>query len=138
MHGVHWKSGMGRMALLIAGAVLGALLGYVYQAGAQEDGDGVYVVVSARVLDPDGLEPYAEAAGPLALESGLEILGRLESVPEDHVFEGEWPFDGGITIERFESMEALREFWYSDVYQEAIPLREGKVDINFVVAVPGS
>ncbi len=60
----------------------------------------------------------------------------MPTVPDDHVFEGEWPFEGGITIERFESMEAFRSFWYSDAYQAAIPLREGKAELNFVVAVP--
>lgn len=90
----------------------------------------------AQILEPEGLDAYAEAAAPLALEHGLEILGRMPTVPDDHVFEGEWPFEGGITIERFESMEAFRSFWYSDAYQAAIPLREGKAELNFVVAVP--
>ena len=132
------RSGMRRFALLLAGALLGGLSSLLYQASAEEGGGAVYVVVSASVVDPEGLGPYAEAAGLVALESGLEILARTESVSEDYVFEGEWPFEGGLTIERFESMEAFKEFWYSDAYQAAIPLREGKVDINFIVAVPSS
>ena len=45
------------------------------------------------------------------------------------VLEGEWPYDEGIVIERFRSMKALKEFWYSDGYQEAKKLREGVAKI---------
>jgi uncharacterized protein (DUF1330 family) len=52
------------------------------------------------------------------------------------VLEGNWPY-GNVAIERFDSMQALREFWYSDGYQEAKKLREGLSTINFIVAVEG-
>ena len=34
-------------------------------------------------------------------------------------------------------MQALMSFWHSDAYQKAIPLREGKIELDFVVAVHG-
>ena len=34
-------------------------------------------------------------------------------------------------------MEHLKAFWFSPDYQEAIKLREGKVKLDFVVAVNG-
>ncbi len=40
-------------------------------------------------------------------------------------------------IEEFTSMEHLKEFWFSPDYQEARKLREGKVKLDFVVAVNG-
>ena len=42
-----------------------------------------------------------------------------------------------FVIERFRSMKALKEFWYSEGYQEAKKLREGVVKINFIVALEG-
>ena len=130
---------MSRTAVLLIGVLCGAIGTYAVQGVAQTNAEGsrpVYVLVSAEVNDAEGLSAYAEAAGPLARKAGIEIMARLESVPDELVFEGEWPHDGGITIERFESMAAFERFWSSDEYQAAIPLREGKVDINFVVAVP--
>lgn len=130
---------MNRVAVLLIGVLAGTIGTYTFQAVAATDGapaEPVYVLVSAKVNDPDGLTAYAEAAGPLARAAGIEIIASIESVPDELVFEGAWPNDGGITIERFESMAAFEDFWNSDGYQASIPLREGKVDINFVVAVP--
>ena len=35
-------------------------------------------------------------------------------------------------------MAVLKEFWYSDGYQEAKKLREGLSKVNFIVAVEGT
>lgn len=130
---------MERLLLLVIGAFSGIALSLVFQVSAQgENGAAtkpVYVVVSAEIHEPDQLGPYAEAARPLALAAGLEVLARVPAVPEENVFEGTWPHAGGITIEKFESMQAFRDFWNSDDYQAAIELRKGKVDLNFVVAL---
>ncbi|ARN73673.1 DUF1330 domain-containing protein [Oceanicoccus sagamiensis] len=92
----------------------------------------IYVVVSGRILQPEKIAPYAEASGPLAQAAGLEFLGHSKPI----LLEGEWPYtDGMVTIERFSSKAALENFWHSDAYQEAKKLREGVVDIDFIVAV---
>ena len=65
----------------------------------------------------------------------LEIVARS---PKVTVLEGGWPYEEGITIEKFTSMAAVMEFWYSDTYQEAKKLREGASKINFIVAVEGA
>jgi uncharacterized protein (DUF1330 family) len=78
---------------------------------------------------------YRAAAGPLAVAAGLEIVARS---PKGTVLEGEWPYEEGITIEKFRSMAAVLEFWYSDAYQEAKKLREGASKVNFIVAVEGA
>ena len=133
---------MNRLTQVVAGLIGGVLFSYLFQTAAEataiNPSKPVYVVVSAQVQDPDGLAAYAEAARPVAQQAGLEVLGRIESVPDELVFEGSWPHPGGLTVERFESMEAFEAFWNSEAYQRAIPLREGKVNINFVVAVPAS
>ena len=132
---------MDRFVILMLGVLVGTLPSYVgdlgAEAGAEEKVKPVYVLVSAEVKSaPEGLKAYSDAARPMAMAAGLEVVVRIESVSDELVFEGSWSHAGGITIERFESMAAFESFWYSEVYQAAISLREGKVDINFVVAVP--
>jgi len=96
-----------------------------------------YMVVSTKLLkDRSELAAYSDKAGPLARAAGIEVLaGRPDRTVT--VFEGEWPYEEGILIERFDSMKALNDFWYSDGYQEAKKMREGIVKTNFIVAVNG-
>ena len=96
-----------------------------------------YVLVSGRVVNEDGLEAYGEAAGPLAQAAGIEVLARGDTSTV-HVMEGEWPFDGFVVVERFRSMDDFLSFWQSPGYQQAIELRDGKVELDFVVAVEGA
>ena len=42
-----------------------------------------------------------------------------------------------VIIERFRSMQALKDFWYSDGYQEAKKLRKGVAKLNFIIALEG-
>ena len=70
-----------------------------------------------------------------AVAAGLEVVARS---PKVTVLEGEWPYEEGITIEKFRSMAAVLEFWYSVAYQEAKKLREGASKVNFIVAVEGA
>ena len=72
-------------------------------------------------------------------QAGVEILARADVGDGLEVLEGAWPYDdGGVTIERFRSMQALLDFWHSDEYQAAIKLREGAIDIDFIVALEAS
>ncbi len=95
-----------------------------------------YIIGVTRAVSstPNALGPYAEAAGPLAAEAGLSYLARG---PEVHVLEGVWPFEGSFMIERFNSLQSILDFWYSPGYQEAKKLREGLVDVDFLIAVEG-
>lgn len=96
-----------------------------------------YMVVSSKLLKPEAIAAYRDAAGPLARAAGLEVLARA-SVDQMLVLEGEWPNKDGVTIEKFRSMKDLKDFWYSDAYQKAKKLREGVAQINFIVAVEGA
>jgi uncharacterized protein (DUF1330 family) len=80
------------------------------------------------------MSAYTQAAGPLAAEAGLQMVSRTEEV---HLLKGEWPFEGRLIIERYSSLQALLDFWYSEGYQEAKKLREGLLGVNFLVAVEG-
>ncbi|MFT4520305.1 MAG: hypothetical protein ACI9JM_002707 [Halioglobus sp.] len=92
----------------------------------------IYVVVSGRVLQPKKLAPYAAASGPLAEAAGLEFLANSKPV----LLEGKWPHEEGtVAVEKFSSKEELEKFWNSDAYREAKKLRDGVVDIDFIIAV---
>jgi uncharacterized protein (DUF1330 family) len=92
----------------------------------------IYLIVSGRVVQPEKLAPYAEASGPLAKAAGLEFLAHSKPV----LLEGKWPYkDGMVAVEKFTSREELEKFWHSDAYKQAKKLREGVVDIDFIIAV---
>ncbi|NKB98985.1 MAG: DUF1330 domain-containing protein [Pseudomonadales bacterium] len=73
----------------------------------------------------------------MAEQAGIEILGRSNTINNSQVLEGEWTEPGYIIVEKFSSMRALKEFWFSEEYQEAKKLREGAVKMNFIVAIEG-
>ena len=103
----------------------------------EETAPAGYIVVSASATstNPEAMAAYRAAAGPLAVAAGLEVVARS---PKVTVLEGEWPYEEGITIEKFTSMADVMDFWYSDAYQEAKKLREGASKINFIVALEGA
>ena len=128
------KSVLPAVALAV-GLVAGVGFGIAY-AEAQQAAPA-YVLVSGRVVNEEGLDAYGEAAGPLAQAAGIEVLARGDTSTV-HVMEGEWPFDGFVVVERFRSMDDFLSFWQSPGYQQAIELRDGKVELDFVVAVEGA
>ena len=132
------------MALTVAAAlVAGFAAGQASapQAAAQAPGGGqagprpAYLVVSSRPIQPEKMGPYRAAAVPLARAAGMEILASGD--PAAHVLEGKWPHAGGLTIERYRSMDDLMKFWNSNGYQEARKLRAGLAEMNFIVALEG-
>jgi uncharacterized protein (DUF1330 family) len=92
-----------------------------------------YLVVSAEVRNEEALEPYRQQAVPLAEAAGLKILGSGEI----EVMEGNWDHFPALTLEKFDSKAALDKFWHSPEYQEAKKLREGHLDVQFIVALEG-
>ena len=98
-----------------------------------------YLMVCGTTLGAAGDPRYGElmktaAAGikVKAIASGEVGGNRIK------VLEGELPAGTTFTaVEEFPSMAALEKFWFSDAYQEAIPLRAEAVKMNFVVAIDG-
>lgn len=128
---------MHRTALIATFAIglgAGAWFGVAYAESKAEP--AAYVIVSGRVIDAEGLDAYGEAAAPPAQAAGIEVLARQDADALE-VVEGRWPFDGSVTVERFRSMQEFKDFWNSPAYQEAIQLRAGKVEIDFIVALEG-
>ena len=132
-----------RRALPMLMFAVGLMVGVLWPSLAQEQSSPpageplAYVLVSGRVIDDTGLEAYGEAAGPLAQAAGINVLARAETA-NVRVMEGEWPHaEGFVAIETFRSMDDFTAFWNSPGYQEAIGLRQGKVELDFVVALEG-
>ena len=129
---------MGKAVTFFSGTIFGLLLsGLVVTGIANTEIDKAYLIVSGQMISDEGLEAYREKAGPVAEKAGINIIARNEQVTSDLLLEGNWEYPGFVVIEEFTSMEHLKEFWFSSDYQEAIKLREGKVKLDFVVAVNG-
>ena len=112
---------------------VGIALGIVIHIFITNRRKPVYLVVSAEVRNEEALEPYRQQAVPLAEAAGLEILGSGEI----ELMEGDWDHFPALTLEKFDSKAALHEFWYSPEYQQAKKLREGHLDVQFIVAIEG-
>ena len=123
---------MAYLPIVIALGV-GIALGIAIHISIMKRRKPVYLVVSAEVRNAEALEPYRKQAVPLAEAAGLEILGSGEI----ELMEGDWDHFPALTLEKFESKAALHKFWYSPEYQQAKKLREGHLDVQFIVAVEG-
>ena len=97
-----------------------------------------YLIASSIMPEGHGsLQAYVEAVRPLLAEAGAETVtvGRAGQPIEQ--LEGRWPRDAAMTIFRFPSMYALREFWNSPGYQGVKHLRTDVVESNFAIGVEG-
>ena len=83
-----------------------------------------YVVITEDVKDPPGWREYAKLA-----EQGDGRGDDLAFDPNAEQIEGEWHGTQTVLLE-FESVEAAREWYNSDAYQEAAKLRQAAADCN--------
>jgi uncharacterized protein (DUF1330 family) len=85
-----------------------------------EERMAAYVIAEITVTDPDAYEQYKPLAGASVAAHGgtYEVRGgTLEPL------EGEPPA-GRVVVLRFDSLDAAREWYESDEYQAALPLRQ--------------
>jgi uncharacterized protein (DUF1330 family) len=104
------------------------------------EGDAVppaYMIISVNEIHPEKMGPYRAAVRPLIQKVGGTELLSLSKEADIQVLEGEFEFPGILLIEKFESMNALKSYWYSDAHQEAKKLRDGIVEPNFFLAIEG-
>ena len=86
-----------------------------------------YVILTEDVKDPAGMAEYSKLA--MRAMAGATIVA-VDQKPQ--VLEGEWHGSQTVVLE-FESVEAAREWYYSDAYQEAAKLRQAAADCNAVI-----
>lgn len=98
-----------------------------------------YLVCSSIMVDShDSLMPYFEAVHPLIEKSGAEVLVAGDVEQEMNMVEGNWANpDAKFTLFKFPSMKKLKEFWYSDEYQDIKHLRTNVIPPNFTFIVNG-
>jgi uncharacterized protein (DUF1330 family) len=86
-----------------------------------------YVVFTETVHDQEGMNAYIQAAGATMSSGKLLVL-------DDNVetLEGTWHGTRTVMLE-FESVEAAKEWYFSDAYQKVKPLREAAADCNAAI-----
>ena len=86
-----------------------------------------YVIITEDIRDPAGMIEY----GKLAMKAmgGATILS-VDKKPQ--VLEGKWHGRQTVVLE-FESVEAARDWYYSDDYQAAARVRQGAAECNGVI-----
>lgn len=119
---------------LIVALLVGMALGAGIHLSQAEPLKPLYLVVSSKLKgEPETLEPYRRKARPLADAAGFEILARGNV----ELLEGDWDHLPSLTIEKFNSMAEFKAFWNSPEYLEAKKLREGLLEVEFIVAIEG-
>ena len=86
-----------------------------------------YVIITEDIKDPAGMAEYGKLAGKTMAGATLLSFG-----PAAETLEGEWHGTQTVLLE-FESVEAAKEWYYSDAYQEAAKLRQAAADCNGVI-----
>ncbi|TFV59769.1 DUF1330 domain-containing protein [Mycobacterium sp. PS03-16] len=86
-----------------------------------------YILITEDVKDPAGMAEYGKLASQAM--AGSTLLS-FDAKPE--LLEGQWHGTQTVLLE-FESVEAAREWYHSDAYQEALKLRQAAADCNGVI-----
>ena len=132
-----------RKVLYIIGLIVSFSAGWwvadqsAFVARATEEKTPAYMIISVNEIHPDKLGPFKKAVRPIVQSVGGAELLAISQKDDVQLLEGEWNFPGLLLIEKFESMEAVKSYWYSDEYQEVKKLREGYAEANFFIAIEG-
>ncbi|MGQ0719917.1 MAG: DUF1330 domain-containing protein [Pseudonocardiales bacterium] len=79
-----------------------------------------YVILEVEVDDPVGYQEYRLLGAASVARHGGRYVARGG---QTETFEGQW--SGRVVVLEFESLDAARAWYYSDDYQQALPLRLG-------------
>lgn len=86
-----------------------------------------YVLITETITDPEGMKEYAKLAGKAM--AGATVLS-VDQQPT--VVEGSWECTQTVLLE-FESVQAAKDWYYSDAYQAAAKLRQAAATCNGVI-----
>lgn len=87
-----------------------------------------YIVVTEDIKDPDAFKVYMGEAAK-AMNGSAKVVS-FDPGPE--VLEGQWHGPQTIVLE-FESVDAARDWYHSELYQKAARLRQAAADCNVVI-----
>lgn len=128
---------MNPVPLALAAALVGFLLGASINhsnatpAPTSTGTHAAYLIAGWNILQPERSRPFGDAVVPLARRAGFQPLAAAPA----QVLEGQWPYSGIVILQKYDSMQALQEFWFSPEHTEVKKLRDGLIDSHFVVAV---
>ena len=88
-----------------------------------------YLIIKAHVSNWEKFKQYTDVVPTIVKEHGGEYV-VMDGEPE--VFEGDIN-PGSIVISKWPSKKEAREFWQSNAYQSAIPLREGTGEFHVML-----
>jgi uncharacterized protein (DUF1330 family) len=88
-----------------------------------------YVILTEDIRDRAGMDAYGTASTQSVIDHGGRVLCVDENV---EVLEGRWHGSRTVVVE-YESVAKAREWYRSDSYQAALPLREAAADCNVVI-----
>ena len=89
-----------------------------------------YLIVEARVSDPEAYETYKNLAQVAIAQYGGRYLVRGGAV---EVLEGKWNGMPRLVVVEFESADQARRFYDSPEYRVARKAREGIAEMNMLV-----
>lgn len=117
--------------VLLAIALLGMGAASAGPDADQAAGHG-YMIVISQDVNPAAMSAYAKVAVPLLFEYGAKLLFVTEE-NNNEVLEG-GPFPQSIRVFQFPSIQAARDYYHSDEYQRATPMRAGNGKIDVILA----
>jgi uncharacterized protein (DUF1330 family) len=86
-----------------------------------------YVIITEDIKDAAGMAEYGKLASKTMGSAKVLAFG-----PAAETLEGEWHGTQTVLLE-FESVDAAKEWYYSDAYQEALKLRQAAADCNGII-----
>jgi uncharacterized protein (DUF1330 family) len=86
-----------------------------------------YVIITEQITDPEGFKEYAKLAAATMGDAKILSFG-----PPAEVIEGQWHGSQTVMLE-FDSVEAAKEWYYSDAYQAAAKVRQAAADCNGII-----
>jgi len=89
-----------------------------------------YVIAHATIKDPEKLKEYGAIAGPSIKAAGGEFV---TAAPVTDVLAGEHGYQRAVII-RFADAQAARDWYHSEAYQAALPIRQQAMDAVFIIA----
>jgi uncharacterized protein (DUF1330 family) len=94
-----------------------------------------YMLIQGSVTDPGPIGDYVSIIMPM-LRERLGYYAVYATAPEVKVLHGQWD-DQAFIVSRWPTLEAARDFWWCDRYQQiAIPVRTGHGAFT-VLLLPG-
>lgn len=122
--------------LLISTTILITGIAIGFYLANQTSTNPAYLIGAATITNHEKLPQYRAVAEPLAHElGGYRVLASGFAGQSAELLEGQWPAEGLLFIERYDSLTGLKAFINSPEFQKAKQLRDQVADVHFMIAL---